>query len=112
MITQLDSDGFTLNIVEGIVGYWKDTVTFVTKDDMYIATKRGQKKIWMTIVRWQLLVHWREQYESWIRLKDLKESNPIEVAEFSKAQGIVDEPAFACWVPYTMRKRGVILSAL
>ena len=42
----------------------------------------------------------------------MKESNPVEVAEFAKARGIDDEPAFAWWVPYTLRKRDVILSAV
>ena len=45
-------------------------------------------------------------------MKDLKESHPVEVAEYAKARGIHDEPAFAWWVPYTLRKRDVILSAV
>ena len=61
---------------------------------------------------WQLLVQWREQSESWIDLKDLKESHTIEVDELDKARGITDETSFAWWVPYTMQKRDVILSAL
>jgi hypothetical protein len=31
-------------------------------------------------------------------LKDLKESNPVEVAEYAVANKIDDEPAFAWWV--------------
>lgn len=45
-------------------------------------------------------------------MKDMKESHPVETAEFAKARGISDEPAFAWWVPYTLRKRDVILSAV
>ena len=45
-------------------------------------------------------------------MKDLKESYPIEVANFSKAPRISDETGFSWWVPYTMCKRDVILSAL
>ena len=56
MLTQVDSDRFTLTMMEGIIDYWKDAATSVTKDDMYIVTKRGQKKIQNTIVGWQLLV--------------------------------------------------------
>jgi hypothetical protein len=50
--------------------------------------------------------------ESWVPLKDLKASHPIEVAEFARARGIDEEPAFAWWVPYTLRKRDVIISAV
>jgi hypothetical protein len=42
---------------------------------------------------------------SWERLMDLKESNPIEVAEYAIWRGIDNEPAFAWWVPYTPLKK-------
>ena len=42
----------------------------------------------------------------------LKESNPIEVAEFAVARGIDVEAAFCWWVPYTLRKRDSIISAV
>ena len=42
----------------------------------------------------------------------MKESHPIKVAEFAKARGIANEPAFEWWVPYTLRKRDVILAAV
>lgn len=45
-------------------------------------------------------------------LSILKESNPVEVAEYAKARGIDKEPAFVWWVPYTLRKRDVIVSAV
>ena len=45
-------------------------------------------------------------------MKDLNEFHPIEVAKFAKARGIDDEPAFAWWVPYTLRKRDVIISKI
>ena len=34
------------------------------------------------------------------------------MVEYAKSRCITDEPAFAWWVPYTMRKRDVILSAI
>lgn len=45
-------------------------------------------------------------------LKVLKESNPVQVGEYVIARGISNEPAFAWWVPYTMRKRDAIVSAV
>ena len=39
----------------------------------------------------------------------MKESNPLDVAKFSKTKGIDDEPAFAWWVPFVLRKRDVII---
>ena len=42
----------------------------------------------------------------------MKESHPVEVAEYARARGIDKEPAFEWWVPHTLKKRQVILSAL
>eukprot|EP00957_Ditylum_brightwellii_P010786 817995-Ditylum_brightwellii.AAC.1 len=42
----------------------------------------------------------------------MKESHPVETAEYAKAQGIADEPVFCWWVPYTLRKRDVILAKM
>ena len=38
--------------------------------------------------------------------------HPVETAEFARARGIDDEVAFTYWVPYTLRKRDVIISAM
>jgi hypothetical protein len=61
---------------------------------------------------WSLLVNWKDGAESWAKLAELKDSYPIDLAEFVKARGIADEPAFAWWVPHTMRRRNAILSAV
>ena len=50
--------------------------------------------------------------ESWIHLKDMKESHPVEVAEFARARGITDELAFEWWVTYTLLKIDVILASV
>jgi len=52
------------------------------------------------------------QTESWVPLKDMKESHPVDVAEFAKTRGIDGEPAFAWWVPYTLKKRDVIIASV
>ena len=57
-------------------------------------------------------VAWKDGSSQWVPLKILKESNPIETAEFAIARGIQDEPAFAWWIPYVMRKRDRIISSV
>ena len=59
-----------------------------------------------------MVVLWKGGLEKWVPLKDLKESHPIEVSNFSKTRGIDDEPACTWWVPYVLRKRNVIVSAI
>ena len=38
-------------------------------------------------------------------VKDIKDSNPIEMAEYAIANKIAEEPVFAWWVPFTLRQR-------
>eukprot|EP00957_Ditylum_brightwellii_P038291 2895356-Ditylum_brightwellii.AAC.1 len=40
----------------------------------------------------------------------MKESHPVETAEYAKARAIADKPAFRWWVPYMLCKRDVILA--
>jgi hypothetical protein len=110
MLTQVDSDGYSITMMKGIIDYRKDDSAAVPKSDMYVVTNRGQKK--MKNFGWRLLIQWADDSESWIALKDMKESHPVEVAEFARARSIADEPAFVWWVPYTLRKRDLILSKL
>jgi len=112
MLTQVDSDGFTMTMMEGIIDHKKDTDVAVSKSDMYVVTRRGQKRLRKTTCGWKLLVRWKDGSESWTHLKDLKESHPVDLAEYAKARDIADEPAFVWWVPYTLRKRDIILSVV
>jgi hypothetical protein len=110
MLTQVDAEGFSRSTMSAIVDYRKDSSIAAEKPDAYVVTRTGQKRRRKTTAGWKLLVQWGDESESWVALKDLKESNPVETAEFAKARGIDSEPAFAWWVPYTLRKRDIILS--
>ena len=65
-----------------------------------------------TTCGWSLLIQWKDDTESWVPLKDLKESHPVEADEYEKYLGMAYEPAFAWCVPYTLKKRDVILSTV
>ena len=56
------------------------------------------------------LVKWTNGGCQWIPLNILKESNPVQVAEYVVAQNIADKPAFAWWIHYVLRKCDVIVS--
>ena len=55
---------------------------------------------------------WKDGTVTWTSLKDIKESNPIEVVEYVIARNIRDKTAFAWWVPFTLRKRERIIAAV
>ena len=59
---------------------------------------------------WELLVSWKDGSSSWVKLKDLKNSNPVEVAEYAVANRIQEEPAFVLWVKSVLRRHNSIVS--
>ena len=55
---------------------------------------------------------WKYDTVTWTPFKDIKESNPIDVAEYMTARNIQYEPAFAWWLPFTIKKLDIIIAAV
>ncbi len=49
---------------------------------------------------------------SWEKLSDLKESHPLETAEYAVTMGVDHEPATNWWVPHVLKKHDRIISAV
>ncbi len=106
-----DANGYSSLFLYNIIDH-KRSGNAIPMEDKYFVTKSGMKRMRQTTVGWKLLVQWNDGSRQWVTLKILKESNPVQVAEYAVARGIGDEPAFAWWIPYTLRKRDVIVSAV
>lgn len=76
----------------------------------FITTKRGIRVPKTTTKGWQLLCQWKDGTSDWVDLKDLKDSNPLELAEYAVANRIQEEPAFKWWVADTLRMRNRIIA--
>ena len=82
----------------------------LSEEDALIQTKSGvPSKI--TTKNWEFLVSWKDGTQSWVRLADIKDSFPIEVAEYAVANQISDEPAFVWWVSKVLKKKKLMISA-
>ena len=112
MLTQVDSDGYSLSVMDSIFDHQSDPSQAIPMEDKHIMTKSGQKRLRKTTKGWKLLIKWKDKSKAWINLTDMKEAHPVETAEYARARGILNEPAFAWWVPYTLRKREVIRAAV
>ena len=55
-------------------------------------------------------MQWKDGSTNWVALKDMKESYPVQVAEYAIASRISMEPTFAWWVPHVLKKRNQIIS--
>ena len=84
----------------------------IEKKDKYFVSKRGRRSMRKTTVGCKFNKKWRDGTTKWVSLKYLKESNPIEVAEYVTARNILEEPSFAWWVPYTLLKREKMIASV
>jgi hypothetical protein len=112
MLSQVDHEGHNIMLMRDIIDYEKDEAMAVPIEDKYLSTMSGQRRLRKTTQGWSFLVNWKDGTESWVKLAELKDSYPIELAEFAMARSIAYQPAFAWWVPHTLRRRNAILSAV
>jgi hypothetical protein len=69
----------------------------VRHDDIYVY-KGANQHYCRTTKGWKLLILWKDGTPTWEPLKDLKESNPVQVAEYAVANKLAEEPAFVWWI--------------
>ena len=109
MFAQVDNEGNRFQILSEIVDHRTDG-SDITQQDAFVTTQTGTKRRRETTKGWQILVEWKDGSTSWVQLKDLKESYPVQLAEYAVQAKISEEPAFAWWCPYVIRKRNRIIS--
>jgi hypothetical protein len=57
-------------------------------------------------------VTWKDGSSDWVKLKDLKDMSPVQIAEYAAANQIAEEPAFKWWVHNVLRKRNRIVAKM
>lgn len=100
--TQVNDEGRMFVLMDEIIDHKKDDSAIPISECTFIRNNSVKKK--RTTRGWKLLVQWKDGTTSWVRLADMKESFPLETAEYAKRNRIADEPAFAWWVPTVLRK--------
>ena len=98
MFSQVDEEGRSQLVMESIIDHRSDDYA-VTKEnglDKVGGTTRQKR----TTKGWELKYLWKD---------GTKNADPVKVAKYAVSAGIADEPAFAWWVPYTLKKRDVLI---
>jgi hypothetical protein len=111
LYSQVDSEGHQFLVIQEITEHHRDS-TAIDVADGFTISKNGNKVPKKTTRGWKFLTSMKEGFSQWLSLVDLKESNPIELAEYAVANKIDHEPAFVWWVPFALRKRNRVISKL
>jgi len=108
LYAQVDEEGRSYQILKEIVDH-RYNEDALTKDQAYVESANGQKRPILTTKGVEHLVEFADGTASWVPLKDLRVSNPVEIAEYAKANGIDKDPAYNWWVPKVLKKRDMII---
>ena len=108
-MSQVESEAHHYQVLTEVPDHKKDysaiskMVGFIKSSSVNLHHKR-------TTRRCKILVEWKYGSVDWIPLNYLKQSNPVEMAEYTVANYISDEPAFNWWFKETLRHRDRIIS--
>ncbi len=109
MYAQCNPDGNEYVLLDSIIDYRRlDTATKLS--DQTVVRNSGQTFKQRNTIGWQLCCQWKDGSTSWEQISDLKESHPVQTAEFALTVGINHKPAFNWWVPHVLKKRDRIIS--
>ena len=109
LFAQVDQEGNRHVLLDELIDF-RVNGREVKLQDAFITTGTGTRRRCETTIGWELLAQWKDGSTNWISLKDLKESYPVQTAEYAVAAKIAMEPAFAWWVLHTLKKRNRIIS--
>ena len=108
MYAQCDVDGNEYLLLEAFVDHQKSDAALTLEQQK--TNHNGRPSIRKSTAGWKLCCQWLDGSTSWVRLSELKESHPVQVAEYAVAAGIDHEPAFNWWVRHVLKKRDRIIA--
>jgi len=97
LYSQVDQDGNRWLLLKDIIGHSKDKSAPSWEE---LELKRGR----YTTKGWKLHCLWADGSTSWEDLRNLKESNPLDVTKYAELNGLLDEPAFTWWAKHVLKQ--------
>ena len=107
--SQVDQQGFMTTILDSIVEHKTDETALTLEQAKELGTAQNPKQ---TTKGWKFLVNFRDGSSKWMKMKDLKDTNPIELAEYGQVNALLEEPSFRWWAPHMLRQRRRTLKAM
>ena len=107
----MDDDGNIIKVLQGITDHrYGDSAVRHEHGLVNLPNNVRCRKI--TTKGWDVRVQWNNGTKSWIPMDIIKDSDPVELAEYSISRGIDQEPAFTWWVPKVMKKKNLLIKKL
>jgi hypothetical protein len=85
MFAQVDAEDKQYMLMHEITDHRADDSALRVTDG-FVISRNGNRVLTKTTCGWELLVLWRDGSSQWIKLKDIKDSYPVQVAEYAVAE--------------------------
>ena len=89
MYSQVDSNGHHTLLLKEITDHGKSEMAKHIYDK-FVVSKTGRKRLRKTTKGWDFLCLRKYSSTKWAQLKDLKESNPVDIAEYVAGNNIYE----------------------
>ena len=90
MYAQCDHEGNQYVLIDSLIDF-RCSTNALCYDDQKVTTN-VRTHYCRSTASWHLCCQWKDGSTSWCKLSDLKESHPIETAEYYVSQGLYGEP--------------------
>jgi len=111
MLSQSNAEGRPHMIFKEIVDHCSGDTT-IKKEDGFTVGFNGNVHPKKMMHRWDICIECRDGSTSWLPLKDVKDANPLELAQYAVANKISEEPAFMWWVQEILKKKKWIITKI
>src|SRR6056300_696374 len=111
ILDQVDEHGHRHRLMEEIGGHRKTEEALKEVDSWYM-TESGTKRRKKTTKGWEIYVIWKDGSSNYIPLREMKESFPIETAQYAMEHGLDKEPAFIWWVQYVLKRKTRVIQKI
>jgi hypothetical protein len=108
ILAQVDHDGHRQMLFEAIIDHRNDG-TALQGEKASIKNSSGVSRNVETTKGWECLIQWHDGSATWNKMKDVKDSYPVQLAEYAVENALEQEPVFRWWVAHVLKKRERII---
>ena len=111
LLSQVDEEGHRQLLLDEIEDH-RILDDAVPIDQGEYLTNEGTRRRKKTTQGWEFYVKWKGGSGDWIKMKDLKDTYPVELSDYAIRNNLQQKPAFAWWLPHVIKKRNAIIKKI
>ena len=108
LYSNVDDEGNSTGFLSEIIDHQRSDEA-VSVENGFTGGGSNPKPV-ITTKGWKIKIKWKDGNVDWLPMGQVKNSNPIELAEYAVASKIDKEPAFNWWARQVLKKRSRIIN--